>query len=143
MKPARIPVLVIALLVGGVLFAGCTAQMPSNSTGAATGSEDAASLFTRADTLGEQGNYEQALTVYEQGLRLDQNSIEGLNGKGATLRALGRDEEALAAFTRATEIDPASAPSWMNRGDALERLGRTTEADAAYKKAADLGGTSQ
>jgi Flp pilus assembly protein TadD len=141
MRPAGIQILLIVMLVGGVALAGCTAQKSSNTTSAVGG--DAATIFAQAETLGEQGNYQQALTAYDQGLQLDPNNIEALNGKGATLRALGRDEEALAAFTRATEIDPTSAPSWMNRGDALERLGRTSEADAAYKKAADLGGTNQ
>jgi len=61
-------------------------------------------------------NYQQALATYEQGLQIDPNNVEALNGKGATLRALGRDEEALAAFTRATEIDPTSAPSWIRPG---------------------------
>lgn len=134
-------VLLIAMLVGVIALAGCTTQESSENTSAVGG--DAATLFAQAGTLGEQGNYQQALAAYEQGLQLDPNNIEALNGKGATLRALGRNEEALTAFTRATEIDPSSAPSWMNRGDALERLGRTGEADAAYKKAGELGGTAQ
>ena len=141
MRDRGIRVLLIVMLVGGVALAGCTAQESTNNTSAA--GKDAATLFTRAGTLGEQGNYQQALAIYEQGLQIDPNNVEALNGKGATLRALGRDAEALAAFTRATEVDPASAPSWTNRGDALERLGRTGEADAAYKKAADLDGIAQ
>jgi Flp pilus assembly protein TadD len=141
MRPARIQILLIVMLIGSVALAGCTAQKSSDTTSAAGG--DTATIFAQADTLGEQGNYQQALTAYDQGLQIDPNNIEALNGKGATLRALGRDDEALAVFTRATEVDPSSAPSWMNRGDALERLGRTTEADAAYKKATDLGGTAQ
>ena len=141
MRDTRILVLLIVMLVGVVALAGCTAQESSNTTSAASG--DADTFFAQAGTLGEQGNYQQALATYEQGLQLDPDNVEALNGKGATLRALGRDDEALAAFTRATEIDPASAPSWMNRGDALERLGRTDEADAAYQKAVDLGSTAQ
>lgn len=141
MRPARIEVLLIVMLVGVMALAGCTARESSDTTSATIG--DAATLFVQAGTLGEQGDYEQALTAYEQGLQIDPENVEALNGKGATLRALGRNEEALRAFTRATEIDPTSAPSWMNRGDALERLGRTSEADAAYRKAGDLGSTIQ
>ena len=138
MRDTGILVLLIVMLVGVVALAGCTAQESSNAAGG-----EAVTLFAQAGTISEQGNYQQALAIYEQGLQLDPDNVEALNGKGATLRALGRNDEALAAFTRATEIDPASAPSWMNRGDALERLGRAGEADAAYQKAVDLGSTAQ
>lgn len=54
-----------------------------------------------------EGDFEQALSYFEQALLLDQKNAEVWNLKGAALRSMGRYDEALECFNKALELDPA------------------------------------
>jgi len=54
----------------------------------------------------DKGNFEEALSFFEQALLLNQNDPELWNYKGVALRSMGRYEEALECFNRSLEIDP-------------------------------------
>jgi Flp pilus assembly protein TadD len=68
---------------------------------------DAADLIKKGKELLVEGNFEQALSYFEQALLMNQGSAEMWNLKGATLRSMGRYDEALECFNKALELDPS------------------------------------
>ncbi len=63
-------------------------------------------LVNNGKDLLDKGNFEEALSFFEQALLLNQNDPELWNYKGVALRSMGRYEEALECFNRSLEIDP-------------------------------------
>ena len=63
-------------------------------------------LVNNGKELLEKGNFEEALSFFEQALLLNQNDPELWNYKGVALRSMGRYDEALECFNRSLEIDP-------------------------------------
>jgi len=63
-------------------------------------------LVKNGRDLIDKGNYEEALSFFEQALLLNQNDPELWNYKGVALRSMGRYDEALECFNRSLEIDP-------------------------------------
>ena len=64
-------------------------------------------LLKKGKSLLYEGNFEEALSYFEQALLLEPNNGEILNQKGAVLRSLGRYDDALECFNRALELDPS------------------------------------
>jgi Flp pilus assembly protein TadD len=54
----------------------------------------------------EKGNFNDALSSFEQAILLDQNNPDLWNLKGTALRSLGRYNEAIDCFNKSLEIDP-------------------------------------
>ena len=52
------------------------------------------------------GQYENALSSFEEAILLNQNDPDLWNMKGITLRSLGRYDEAIECFNKSLEIDP-------------------------------------
>ena len=52
------------------------------------------------------GNYEDALSFFEQALLLDPVNADLLNFKGIALRSLGRYDEASESYTKSLAIEP-------------------------------------
>jgi len=63
-------------------------------------------LVKNGRNLIDKGNFEEALSFFEQALLLNQNDPELWNYKGVALRSMGRYDEALECFNRSLEIDP-------------------------------------
>ena len=54
----------------------------------------------------EKGNFDDALSSFEQAILLDQKNPDLWNLKGIALRSLGRYNEAIDCFNKSLEIDP-------------------------------------
>jgi len=67
-------------------------------------------LVNNEKELLDKGNFEEALSFFEQALLLNQNDPELWNYKGVALRSMGRYDEALECFNRSLEIDPRIKP---------------------------------
>lgn len=83
-------------------------------------------------------NYAEALTAYEQAIRLDPNLAATYNSKGNTLHELKRNTEALTAFEQALHLDPNLAAAHNGKGHALSNLARYPEALTAFEQALRL-----
>lgn len=68
---------------------------------------DVSELQSKGKRLLIEGNFEDALSYFEQALILAPNNDTLWNQKGAALRSLGRYDEALECFNRALELDPS------------------------------------
>ncbi|MGQ0606778.1 MAG: tetratricopeptide repeat protein [Candidatus Nitrosotenuis sp.] len=64
-------------------------------------------LLEKGKTLLYEGNFDDALSYFEQALVLEPSNVQIWNQKGVTLRSLGRYDDALECFNRALELDPA------------------------------------
>jgi serine/threonine protein kinase len=85
--------------------------------------------------------YDEALTAYEQAIRLDPNNAAAYNYKGVALHNLKRYDEALVAYERAIRLNPNdgfAALAYNNKGVTLHNLKRYDEALVAYEQAIRL-----
>src|SRR6202011_358241 len=77
--------------------------------------------------------YEEALTAYDQAIRLNPNFFYTYYYKGNTLRHLKRYEEALTAYDQSIRLNPNYADdAYYNKGNALREIKRYKEALTAY-----------
>jgi tetratricopeptide (TPR) repeat protein len=88
--------------------------------------------------LYELKRYEEALTAYEQAVRLDPNFAEPYSSKGALLCELKRYREALASCEEAIRLDPKNAQAYHKKGVVLYGLPRYEEALLAAQQAIRL-----
>jgi len=54
----------------------------------------------------EDGQYDDALNLFQKAILLNRNDPDLWNFKGITLRSLGRYNEAIECFNKSLEIDP-------------------------------------
>jgi len=54
----------------------------------------------------EDGQYDDALNLFQKAMLLNQNDPDLWNLKGIALRSLGRYNEAIECFNKSLEIDP-------------------------------------
>ena len=54
----------------------------------------------------EDGQYDNALNLFQKAILLNQNDPDLWNLKGVALRSLGRYNEAIECFNKSLEIDP-------------------------------------
>ncbi|MBM3904846.1 MAG: tetratricopeptide repeat protein [Thaumarchaeota archaeon] len=64
-------------------------------------------LLEKGSKLLLEGNFEDALSYFEQAVLLEPQNPQTWNKKGSTLRSLGRYDDALECFNRALELDPS------------------------------------
>ena len=90
-------------------------------------------LFDAALSASRQGDFEQALPLWNQVLELAPADAAAWSNRGNVQLALGDPEAAIADQSRAIELDPVSADPHLNRGTAEEALGRWDAAAADYR----------
>ena len=76
-------------------------------------------LLTEAFECVEDGNYADALKLYDLVLRHDHTNIRALVDKGVTLQNMGRIKSALVSYDKALSISPDNIDAWINKGSAL------------------------
>lgn len=87
--------------------------------------------------IGQQ-NYDLALPVLEQALRLNAGDPELHNNLGICLSAAMRSDEAIECFDRALALDAADPEVWRNMGEALCQMNRWADAIPFLVKAIEL-----
>ncbi len=98
---------------------------------------DALFVYQLADLLvNYMHQYEEALVLLDQALKLDSRNARIWAKHGQILRRLDRYEDALASYSRSVELDPTYAWAWNGRGLTLSGLGRHEEALYSFQQAA-------
>jgi len=87
------------------------------------------------NALQRQGRLEEAVTHYNEAVRLKPDYAEAYNNLGDALHGLGRLEEAVASYKKALRLMPDLAGAYYNLGNALQESGRLEEAVAQYREA--------
>jgi protein O-mannosyl-transferase len=91
-----------------------------------------------ATELRDEGRLDDAIALYQTGLRINNSDMFGHNDFGVALYEKGRVDEAIAHYETALRINPTIASAHSNLGVALARKGREHEAMAHYQQAANL-----
>lgn len=86
----------------------------------------------------EDGEYDEALTIFNESISLNPSYKAAFLGKAITLMQMGRYDEARAEFDKAIALDENFAEAYANRGILNDRTGRFEEAVSDYRKAAEL-----
>lgn len=97
-------------------------------------SPTAKAAFDRAEKALESGNYDQAVTAYNDALKATPGYPAALNGLGSALFKQNKRDEALAQFKAATDADPSFKLAWFNLGFASRKTQQFAEAAKAYEK---------
>ena len=83
----------------------------------------------------QKGQFQQALTDIDEGVRLDPRDGNALHHRANVLFALGRLEDARMAFELTLKQIPEEGSAWNNLGATLDQLGKSDDALAAYARA--------
>lgn len=110
-----------------------------------SGGESASDLFEKGEAAFNQGDYEEALEYYKEGLELEPSSSVGYNLLGMAYRFLYNQtgnvsyrEQEMEAFREAIELDPQDPVPLVNLGATLYYSGEKQEAAEYLKKALEV-----
>ncbi len=81
------------------------------------------------------GQYEQALGLFQKALELDSAMTEAYNNLGLTYTEINEEEKATEAFKKAISLSPELAAAYNNLGYVFYRLGSYREAIEMYNEA--------
>jgi tetratricopeptide (TPR) repeat protein/streptogramin lyase len=96
------------------------------------------SYATQGANLFKSGNYQGALTAFDNAIAIDPNHYTSWNNRGLVLDKLGRNNDAIASFNKAISLNDTTASIWGSLGTSLYKMGRYSEAITAYDKAISL-----
>ena len=85
-----------------------------------------------------QFRYKEAITCFDQALKLDPLDIYAWINKGKSLRCLERYEEAINCYNNALKLNPLDADAWSGKGSNLLNLGRNDDAVRCYNRSLEL-----
>lgn len=91
-------------------------------------------LFESALEKAQNGELEEAVSLWSQVVSLDPNFHPAWHNRGSALAYLNRLPEAIECFDRAIALNVNDHLSWNNRGNALFRLRRWQEAIISWER---------
>lgn len=86
------------------------------------------SLVQQGQELARNGNYDDAITVYNRALDTAPNAVGVYIARGEALQAIGETDTAWGDFTRAIELAPNLALPYVSRADFFVRSGNPDSA---------------
>ena len=110
-KQYAVTVLALAILL--LALTACAAAIPVTSTPVTAPVEDAVAWQQIGHQRRNGGDFDGAITAYQQALALDPNNIEANAGLGAAYLATGDNESAIQPLQHATELAPGHF--WAHR----------------------------
>lgn len=96
--------------------------------------EAAKQLVMRGNQLEDSGNYQEALSLYEQAIDVAPESVVGYLNRGNVLVAANQNDLAIRAYLKALEIQPDHATVHFNLGNVYQRKGAFEPALLCYEK---------
>lgn len=97
-----------------------------------------ASLFSAANEYFNQGDYVEAISLYEELIKTNSKHAGAFNNLGAALYKLGRFKEAEQSWRQATQVKSDNFDAHNNLGNLLRWKGHFAEAEAVLRRAIKL-----
>jgi tetratricopeptide (TPR) repeat protein len=96
---------------------------------------DASALVKQGVSLHDQGQYKEAIALYEQALKQDPANTTARYELAMTFNAVGRNAEAVALCKQILKLEPQqSAGFYSTYGNALDGLKKGKEAASVYQE---------
>ena len=76
-------------------------------------------MLSQAYELCEEGDFSNALKMYDLALKKEPENINALIDKGVTLQNMGRIKQAIKYYDRALDINPKNLNALVNKGASL------------------------
>lgn len=92
-------------------------------------------LLGKGKFLLSTNKLKDALTCYDEILRLDPSHAEALVKKGSVLERLKQDDAAIRCYNRAIEVNEKMTLAYLSKAGVCNRLGRYEEAMECYEQA--------
>lgn len=125
-------------LLRGPRCAGCGGKLVDGTRRQEVWSQEKAEpavLHEEATKLGEQGQYTEALAVFDQVLCQRAGYPRAQFHRAITLRKLGRLTEAANGFAEAARLDPRNPQPLFDQANVLDQAGQREAALAVYERA--------
>jgi tetratricopeptide (TPR) repeat protein len=139
-----IPILTILLLIGCFVQPVASAVTVSSNT---TAKDNATSYYNSGDLLVVQGDYKNAITLFDLALASNTSMIKKSDGllylyrdKAYAQIQLASYDDALTTIETGLALYPKDKMLWNNKGYALFRLGRFQDALTSYDTALSFDG---
>ncbi len=94
--------------------------------------------FERGKIVTKEGKLEQAVTYFQEAVRLKPDYVAAYNQLGNVLQVLGKTDEAIAAYEKILQINPNVAEAHCNLGNIWQIQGKVKEAIVAYQQALEI-----
>lgn len=117
-----------------------TGPLPKRTDGGATGQttakKQALEVFRRGYEAYHAHRYDQAISFFDQAIKLDPNCYQALSFKGAALAFKGDYRQAMPWLDRAIKLNPDYEDAYFNKAISLELAGVYDQALQYYDRAA-------
>jgi len=134
-EPSRFETLVL-MTVGLLLVVCASSSVPAQTEDSfGDGGADPVKLFERAQSAHGRGEFDKALELYEQAIKVRPEFPEAEFQRGNVLVSLARMPEAEAAFRRAIQLKKNWSLPYSALGALLFRSGRDREAEPIFREA--------
>ncbi|HZI19265.1 MAG TPA: tetratricopeptide repeat protein [Pyrinomonadaceae bacterium] len=128
-----------ALFFAALLLVACAGTTAAQDDELGDDAADPIKLFDRGQEAHARREFEQALELYEEAIRLKPEFPEAEYQRAAALASLGRLPEAEAAYRRASSLNQKWALPHAALGSLLLRApGREAEAEALLRRAVEI-----
>lgn len=91
-------------------------------------------ILSQAYEFVEDGNYSDALKLYNLILKEEPDNIRALVDKGATLQNMGKIKQAISSYDKILVISPDNLDALLNKGAALHSSQKYLQAIKCYDK---------